>query len=142
MCLCTTRTNENQSEVLGPIIQNHNVLWLEVVSLAYIIVRGWIGSSCVVVGESQCLPNQILSLSQKKKKKERERILFGFFLKGKKKKKIYKNLFLHLNEHIIWDSFGYVPQAYALLTLLYIGLFLIPFKNNFYYDEDLWYYNV
>ena len=67
---------------------------------------------------------------------EGERILFGFFLKGKKKK-IYKNLFIHLNEHIIWDSFGYVPQAYALLTLLYIGLFLIPFKNNCYYDEDL-----
>ena len=86
------------------------------------------------------MPPQSNSLSlKKKKKKERERILFGFFLKGKKKKKkkIYKNLFLHLNEHIIWDSFGYVPQAYALLTLLYIGLFLIPFKNNCYYDEDL-----
>lgn len=51
----------NQGEGMGPIIQNHNVLWLEVVSRAYTIVLGWIGSSCVVEGESQCLPNQILS---------------------------------------------------------------------------------
>ena len=67
------------------------------------------------------------SLSKKKE------FYLVFFLKEKKKKK----LFLHLNEHIIWDSFGYVPQAYALLSLLYIGLFLIPLKNNCYYDEDL-----
>ena len=82
------------------------------------------------------MPPQSNSLSLKKKKKREREFYLVSFLK-EKKKKIYKNLFLHLNEHIIWDSFGYVPQAYALLTLLYIGLFLIPFKNNCYYDEDL-----